>query len=100
MVREILVETDFLSRLSAEDKLNPKVMKVLEKHRKGELKVIVSPASPIEASLTLQSHGINTETTAKILKLIRDKLAEHKANTYTPHNTRSHSENTRTQKET
>ncbi|OYT55498.1 MAG: hypothetical protein B6U76_05850 [Desulfurococcales archaeon ex4484_217_2] len=59
-------------------------MKVLEKHRKGELKLVVSPASPIKASLTLQSHSINTETTAKILKLMRDKLAEYKANTYTP----------------
>jgi len=84
LVREVLVETDFLFGLSAEDKLHPKVMKVLKKHREGEIKVIVSSASPIEASLALLSHGINTETTAKILKLMRDKLAEYKANTYAP----------------
>jgi len=84
LVREVLVETDFLFGLSAEDKLHPKVMKVLEKHRKGELKLVVSSASPIEASLVLLSHGINAEITVKILKLMRDKLAEYKANTYAP----------------
>ncbi len=84
MVREILVETDFLFGLSAEDKLHPYVMKVLEKHRKGEVKVVISSASPIEASLALLSHGKSIEITAKILKLMRDKLAEYKANTYAP----------------
>jgi len=84
LVREILVETEFLFGLSAKDRLYPKVMRILEKHRKGEVKIVVSSASPIEAALALLSHSIDAETIVKILKLMEAKLAKHRVNTYAP----------------
>jgi len=42
MVESALVETDFLFGLNARDRLYPYVMKVLERHRRGEIRVMVS----------------------------------------------------------
>ena len=84
MAREVLVETDFLFGLSAGDKLYSQVMRVLEKHRKGEIRIVVSSASPIEVSLTLLSRGMDIGIVAKVLKLMNTKLAEYRVNTYAP----------------
>ena len=84
MAREVLVETDFLFGLSAGDKLYSQVMRVLERHRKGEIRIVVSSASPIEVSLTLLSRGMDIEIVAKVLKLMNTKLAEYRVNIYAP----------------
>ena len=84
MVREVLVETDFLFGLSAGDKLHSKVIRVLEKHRRGEIRIVVSSASPLEATLALISHGIEANVASKAIKLMIAKLAEYRANTYAP----------------
>lgn len=84
MDRSILVETDFLFGLSARDKLHPYVSKILEMHRRGEVRIIISSASPIEASLTLLSHGIDPGTIIRVLELMNAKLIEYRVKDYAP----------------
>jgi len=95
LAREVLVETDFLFGLSAGDKLYSQVMRVLERHRKGEIRIVVSSASPIEVSLTLLSRGMDIGIVAKVLKLINTKLAEYQGQHLCPCNIRGYSESLR-----
>ncbi len=83
-MKEFLVETDFLFGLSAKDKLHPYVMKLLSRCRRGEVRVVVSSAAPLEVMLVLLSRGFDVGTVARVLKLMSTKLTEYRVSTYAP----------------
>ena len=42
----------------------------------------MSPAAPLEASLVMLSRGMRYDAVSRALRLVRDKLAEYRVNTY------------------
>ena len=84
VVKEILVETDFLFGLNAKNKLYPSVLNILEKYKKGEIRIVISSASSIEAYLTLIARNIDTEVIANVLRLMNMKIYKDDFQYYTP----------------
>lgn len=80
----LIVETEFLFGLSARDKLHPHVSRLLELHRSGRISIVLSPAAPLEAFLVMLSRGVRYDAVSRALRLMRDKLAEYRVNTYAP----------------
>ena len=80
----VLVETDFLFGLSKRDRLHSAVMKVLELHRKGRVRIRVSSAAPLEAALVLLSRGFDPSVVTRALRLMEEMLDEYRVSGYEP----------------
>ena len=81
-VDKILVETDFLFGLRKSDKLNKYVMKLLQLHRRGEFKILISSPSFLEVALVLLSRGFKPVQASRVLELMKLKLQEYRVRDY------------------
>jgi len=77
VVEKILVETDFLFALNPRNHLHQAALKLLEKAAEKRALLHISPAAPIEASLTLMSRGFNYEQAARILEAMERAIARY-----------------------
>lgn len=80
---EYIVETDFLFGLRPSDRLHDLVTAALQKNLKGELRLIVSGASPIEANAVMASQGLAEKQIGEAFSLIRTTLQKHRLERYT-----------------
>lgn len=65
MIRALL-ETGFLVSLNPKDRNHEWAVNLLERARKREIKVFISPASLIELSLILKSKGLSDEGVSRV----------------------------------
>ena len=75
MPRKYLLETSFLLALNPNDRNHDWAMELLSKAKKGELKICISPAAPIEISLMLRSRGVSDDVIAEVLKAMDDAIS-------------------------
>ncbi len=80
----VLAETDFLFGLSKRDRLYPAVIRVLELHKRGEIRIKISSAAPLEVALVLLSRGFSLSTVVEALRLMEEKLNEYRVREYEP----------------
>ncbi|MFW6111201.1 MAG: hypothetical protein ACOC6H_04110 [Thermoproteota archaeon] len=81
-VPRYLVETDFLFGLREDDSLHPQVMKALEDHKEGEVKLALSSPSTLEVMVVSLSQGVQLEELATATHLMTLELSTHQLHQY------------------
>jgi len=74
MVLRILVETGFMLALNPRDRHHEWAMELLEKARKREILLYVSPAAPIELSLIMKARGHQDKDVIRVLNAVNTIL--------------------------
>lgn len=82
--REVLVESDFLFGLRAEDRHHQKVLRVLSMHKKGTLAVKVLSSAVVEVRTVLYSRGLRPQTIEEALSLVDAQLAGYSVGEFVP----------------
>ncbi len=79
---EYLIETDFLFGLRPSDGLNRAVKRALQRNFEGELGLILSGASPIEANAVMASQGLAEERIGEAFSLFNVMMCKHRLERY------------------
>jgi len=82
-VLRILVETGFLLALNPRDKHHEWALEILEKSRRRENILHISPIAPIELSLIMKSRGYNDKSILRVLNAIYSIIRRY-AKPYSP----------------
>ena len=74
MRKRVLLETGFLLALSPRDKNHAWALKILNHSRENRMILHISPASFIEVSLILKSHGLSEDKIAQVLRTMEEAI--------------------------
>ncbi len=72
---EALLETGFLLALNPRDRNHEWALSLLDKARRGEVRIHISPAALVELALILRSRGVGDDEIAVVLRAIDEAVS-------------------------
>lgn len=82
--KRLLVESDFLFGLRKSDRFHRSIIRSLDMHRNGAIKINVLSSAIMEVRTVLYSRGLKLSQIEDVLSLMDQRLNDYKVTTYVP----------------